>query len=120
MPRTALTKTAAPGSYPTAMVALTLNVVDASNHNDFPFTGDELVLVINTHATVAKTVSILSSADTEGRTGDITAESLAANIMHMYGPFVDKTGWRQTANKFNIDGQTTDVKIAVLSLPLGA
>jgi len=117
MARTALTVTTAPGAYPTAGVALTWDSADASNGNDFVFTGRELILVRNAHASTAKTVTLTSAADPQGRSGDITAESLAAGVVRCFGPFRNKTGWNQSGGKFHLTAEDNNIKFAVIRLP---
>jgi len=117
MARTALTKTTAPGPYPTAGTTLTWNDADSSNGNDFAMTGRDLVLVRNAHATDPKTYTVTSAADSQSRTKDITAESLTAGVVVVLGPFRNKSGWAQTSNKFYINGEDTNIKIAVILLP---
>lgn len=116
MARTALTATVAPGPFPTAGTAVTMNVGDASNNNFFAFAGNELVVVKNAHASAAKTVTLTSVVDDQGRTGDIT-DSLVAGEVRVYGPFTDKTGWKQNGNQFWMSPESTDIKIAVIKLP---
>jgi hypothetical protein len=117
MARTALTKTSAPGGYPTAGVTVTWNDADSSNGNDFAMTGRDLVLVRNGHASAAKTYTVTSAADSQGRSKNITAESLVAGAVVCLGPFRNKTGWAQSSNKFYIDGEDNNIKIAVILLP---
>lgn len=117
MPRTALTKTTASGAYPTAGVTVTWNDADSGNGNDFAMTGRDLVLVRNGHASTNKTYTVTSAADGQGRSKNITAESLAAGAVVCLGPFRNKSGWSQTGNKFYIDGEDTNIKIAVILLP---
>ena len=117
MARTALTKTTAPGAYPTAGTTLTWNDADAANGNTFPMTGRDLVLVRNGHATTAKTYTVTSAADAQGRSKNITAESVAAGVVRVLGPFRNKNGWAQASNAFYIDGEDNNVKIAVIVLP---
>ncbi len=116
MPRTDLTKTAAPGAYPSAGTLITYGNADASNGNSFVFNANELVVVKNVHASAAKTVTLTSSADTQGRTKNITAESIPAGVTRIFGPFTQKMGWQQTGGVFHIDGEDTNVRIAVISL----
>lgn len=117
MPRTALTKTSAPGPYPTAGTTLTWNDADSANGNDFAMTGRDLVLVRNGHAVTTKTYTVTSAADSQGRTKNITAESLTAGAVVVLGPFRNKSGWAQASNKFYIDGEDNNIKIAVILLP---
>lgn len=117
MPRTVVTKTAAPGAYPTAGVAVTWADADPTNKNAFVLTANELVLARNAHATDPKTVTINSAADTMGRSKDITAESLAAGVVKAYGPFTNKSGWAQASTSYlHFEGESTDIKFAVITL----
>lgn len=116
MARTALTKTVAPGSYPTAGVTVTWNTGDATLYNDFVFTAAELVLARNDHATDPQNVTIESIADEMGRTGNVV-QAIAAGKTYCFGPFRNKTGWLQSGGKFHITPATTDIKLAVITLP---
>lgn len=118
MAATALTKTTAPGSYPTAGTTVTMDAADASNGNYFIMTGQELVLVQNSHAVTAKTYTLTSVANVRGRTKDITAESLAAGVWKVLGPFTAKEGWQQIGGGCLISGEDNNIKFGVLVLPL--
>jgi hypothetical protein len=117
MAATALTKTNAPGSYPTAGTAVTMGAADASNGNYFIMTGQELVLVQNSHASAAKTWTLTSVANSRSRTRDITAESMAAGVWKVVGPFTSKEGWMQQGGGCFLSGEDTSVKFGVLVLP---
>ena len=118
MSRAAITSTTAPGSYPTAGVSITWTSADASNKNQFTMTGNDLLLVRNGHASTAKTVTINSVADTQGRSLDITAESLGAGVTRVFGPFKNLVGWAQSGGVLNLEGEDNNIKFAVIALPL--
>lgn len=115
MARTLLTKTVAPGSYPTDGVALTLAAADITNKNEFTMEGDDLLVVRNDDA-AAQTVTITSVADDMGRTGDITADSLAADAWCIYGPFRDTKGWAQAGRRLYLEASSVNIKFAVVKL----
>lgn len=118
MARTALAISIAPGTNPSAGVNVTFTAADAANDNSFVFTGRELLLVRNVHATLAKTYTINSSANQKRRTGDITAVSMAAGVYHVLGPFRDKDGWQQTGGVIHLEGEDSSIQFAVIVLPL--
>lgn len=122
MARTALTVTNVPASTASAGVAVTWDAGDASNNNDVVLTGREIVLVRNTSTGNARTVTVPSVACPHGRTGDITAESLALSadfanqIVHVL-PLFKTDGWRQSDGKLYINPSHAELVIAVLRLP---
>ncbi len=80
-------------------------------------TGKQLLLAKNTHATVAKTVTVTSVNDAFGRTTDVAAVSIAALAYRIFGPF-DLAGWKQSADgKLYFEGESTDIEFVVLTLP---
>lgn len=95
---------------------ITFAAADATNFNDFAFTGKEIIIVKNTHATDAKTCIFKGSTYgiPHARSADIT-ESLNAGTYRVFYP--EKVGFLQTGNKFWLNGETTDIKIAVIRLP---
>src|SRR5690242_13801289 len=63
-----------------------------------PITGRDLIMVQNTHATNAYTVTITSQADEKGRSGDITTYSLAAGEIAIFGcGLTNSPGWKNTS-----------------------
>lgn len=115
MARTPITKTLATGSYPTDGLALTLEAADTTDQNDFLMTGEELLIAYNSGGS-AYTVTITSVANAKGRTGTITADSIAAAASHIYGPFKKMPGWAQTGNKLHFEANNVAVKFAVIKL----
>jgi hypothetical protein len=88
---------------------------DASNKNQFSSGGNDLVIVHNSGVST-RTVTINSVVDPYGRTGDITAYSLAAGDYAVFGPF-KQAGWMQTTGKIHIEASHADVLIGVVALP---
>lgn len=95
---------------------VTMTAGDASNGNDFVSSGDEIVIVQNTHATLAYTVTFTSVADSLNRTGDITAYSLAAGEIACFGPF-PAHGWRYTGNKIRVTVSNASIKLGLVRIP---
>lgn len=114
---TALTKTTAPGSYPTDGVAITFTAADAVNKDQFVMSGDDLLLVHNTHGSTGYTFTITSIADPHGRTADIATEAIAAGVVRVLGPFKNKVGWVQSDGNLYLEANNAAVKFAVIKLP---
>jgi hypothetical protein len=116
MARQTLTKTTAPGHYATAGVKVTLTAAIVADKEQFVSTGKELVLAQNTGGE-AYTVTINSTADDFGRTGDITTHSIHAGEVHAFGPF-PLAGWKQaTSSYIFLEASNAAVKFAVIVLP---
>ncbi len=114
MPRAAVTKTVAPGPYPTAGVTATFEVRNADG-NKFTMTGAELLIARNTHASDAATVTINSVPNQLGRSKDITAQSLAAGVERVFGPFTSKDGWAQ-GGELHFEASSDNISFAVVRL----
>jgi len=95
---------------------LTQAAADIVNQNAIPHTGKEIILAKNSSGG-ALTVTITSIADSvQGRTGDITAASLAASELALFGPYpVD--GWRQADNRLYLQASGVGILFTVLRLP---
>ena len=111
MARTTLAKTTVPGPFATDGVAVVWADADTVNLNQVKLTGRELVLARNTGAG-AQTVTITSVA-LNGRTGHITADSIAAGAMHCYQVF-PTDGWLQSDGFLYLQGSAIDIEFAVL------
>lgn len=116
MPRVTLTKTAAPGAYPSAGVAITFTAADTVNKEQFVFTGREMVIARNVGAST-RTVTLTSAANARGRVKHISAENIAAGAQRVYGPFTNKDGWQQSGGYFFLEANHAEVEFAVVQLP---
>ena len=90
---------------------------DDFNGNAFLCTGRELILIRNSHATDAATVTLTSAPDPYGRTKDITTYSLDAGEFAAF--WVGKTvGWRQSDGMVYLDvAGTGTIEFAILRPP---
>jgi hypothetical protein len=79
-------------------------------------TGNEILLVWNTHATDPGTVTISGATDAFGRTATIADYNLDAGKMAFFGPF-RSDAFRQTDGKLWFAGSAATVKFAVIRLP---
>lgn len=116
MPRTDLTVTSVPAAYAAAGVAVTMTAADTSNLNSHTLTGRELLIAHNTGAS-PYTITITSAADPFGRTKDITAESIAAGDIRVYGCGQALLGWLQTDGKLHFQASNAAVKFGILRVP---
>ncbi len=113
--RTNLTKTNAPGAYATAGVAVTMTGADTTNQNAFVMNGNELVIAHNTGAS-PHTITITSAPDEKNRLGTISAESIAAGAIRIFGPF-ELAGWIQTDGALYLEANHVEVEFGVIKLP---
>lgn len=83
-------------------------------------TGRELIIIQNI-GVGARTFTLASQADEKGRTGDITAYSLAAGeFAYFTGGLTNSIGWRNVSTGLlTITPSHAEVKYAVLKLPAG-
>lgn len=89
---------------------------DAVNGNTVPWPGQRLLLLVeNTDGAAAYTVGVPSVADALGRTGDITAYSLAAGDKAAF--LLERAGWQQSDGSLHLDFENAAVEFAVLQLP---
>jgi hypothetical protein len=115
MPRTVVTKTQAPGPYPTTAVQVVEVATNATDGNYFTMTGDELLLVKNT--TVGSLTFTISSVPNQaGRSKDITTESIGAGVVKVLGPFKNKAGWATSGNALEFTASATGVVWSVIKL----
>jgi hypothetical protein len=119
MARTTLTAKTAVGSYASYAAAnvadFTMTAADVANKNDVVAAGKQLIFAHNTGAS-ERTITITSSADQYGRTGDVTAYAIQAGEYAVFGPF-ELSGWVQTDNKMYFESNNAEVKFGVLNLP---
>lgn len=110
MPRQTITAVAVTSKYPADKVTIAEVAADASNFEKMILTGREILIAHNTNAgSTARTVTITSVADAEGRTGDITATSIAAGAFAMFGPFA-LDGWKQSDGYLYFQASHAEIK----------
>lgn len=101
--------------YATANAAdLTMTAADASNKQQVAHSGKILVIARNSGA-VARTVTITSTVDYKGRTGDVSAYSIGAGEYAAFGPF-DLDGWVETDWKLYFEANNAEVFLGVVDL----
>ncbi|MCL5995494.1 MAG: hypothetical protein M1546_05485 [Chloroflexi bacterium] len=69
----------------------------------------------NTGAT-SHTWTLSSTADRFGRTKDISAETIAAGAIRIFGP-LELEGWVQTDGRVYVSANSTEVEFGVTTLP---
>jgi hypothetical protein len=85
----------------------------------FVCTGRELLLVQNTTAG-ALTITVTSTPDDKGRSGDITSYSVGANGFSVIPVgLTTSAGFRSSAGTIRITCSAITLKVAVLRLPAG-
>lgn len=100
-----------------AAVALTATAADTVNQNRTPFTGREIIIAHNSHATTGYTVTITSAADKRGRLGHITGDAIAAGAKRIYGPF-PADGWKQPSDgHLWFEANNASVLFSVIRIP---
>lgn len=115
MARATLTKTTAPGAYAAAAAAVTMTAANVSDKNQFRVAGADLIIVQNSGAT-QRTFTINSSADSIfRRTQDITAETIDAGVIKVFGP-VKPDGWIQSDGYVYLEANNADVKFGVVAM----
>lgn len=87
--------------------------------NTFVCTGRELLLVYNPSGGSTYTLTITSAADEDGRTGTITAYSMATGDYVVWtGGLTNSPGWK-SSGVITVTANNTAVLLAVLKLPSG-
>lgn len=119
MTRTLIAAQTLLGAYPTLPVTpatdLTEVAADVGNGNSVTIIEGKTVVLAHNTGVGARTVTFTSVADTFGRTGDITAYSIAAGKLKPFGPF-KVAGWSHSGVLW-VDGSHAEVLLAVITLP---
>lgn len=120
MPRTNIVAQTTVGAYPTLPVTatsqdITMVAADIVNFNETTLVENKTVVLAHNEDVGAVTITFTSAADSLGRTGDITAYSIGAGKISLFGPF-KAAGWTH-AGKLQFAGSDVDLKLAVITLP---
>jgi hypothetical protein len=119
MARTTLTKTTPLGSYGTYganLADLTLAAADVGNKNQFAAGGNDLIVARNSDGANPYTVTITSAVDPYNRTSDISAYTLQAGEVAVFGP-MKLTGWRQSDGMIYLEANNAAILLGVVALP---
>ena len=96
----------------------TLAAGDAANGNKFACTGKEILIAYNSDGVNPYTITINSVADEKGRSGSITAYSLAAGDYIIWtGGLTNSKGWRQTDGTITLSVENAAITLAAIRLP---
>lgn len=120
MARTTLTRTTPLGPYPSLPVsALALDAVmtaaDTTNKNQFLLDGPCLIIAQNTDGASARTITLTSAADAQGRTGDVTTYSIAIGGVSIFK--IDQVmGWKQSDGYMYLEASNAAVKFGIVRL----
>ena len=112
MARTDITATLLPGPYAHAGALLTMTAADTTDQNAVVLYKGDILVAHNTDAS-AHTVTVTSSADPLGRTKDITAESIAAGAIRVFGAF-NLPGWKQSDARLYFEANDATVYFGVI------
>ena len=110
-----------PGAYPALPLGagsrtLALQAADATNFQYTPLVSGKTVVIAENTDTGAHTVTFTSVPDNQNRPGDITAYSIAAGVVAIFGPFAT-LGWNQAGGQLWFQANDATVKFAVITLP---
>jgi hypothetical protein len=90
-----------------------MTAADVGNNNAFTLSGKEVLIVSNSGGS-PYTLTIHSTPDAEGRTGDVTSYSIAANAVVAFNFRGGVQGWQQSDGNCYIDGSNAALLFAVL------
>lgn len=115
MAETILTKSVAPGNWGAAFIKVTLSAADVGNQNEFLCTGKELIVAYNS-GVAQRTCTYTSTNDPQARSGTITAETIEAGEVKIFGP-VKNPGWMQSDTSVHIGANNAEVYFGIITLP---
>ncbi len=110
----ALTVQTIPTAYDQTLDALTFAALSAGEDDTFVSTGRELLIFRNDDASPV-VVTITSTDDPQGRTGDTTLS--VTNATYAVSQLFPRVGWASAAGLVSIVCADADMKVAVLRLP---
>lgn len=113
MARTALTVVDLDRTHPGGSKAITYVAADIVDLNSFILSGREVLLISDTAA--GGTVTISSSPDSFGRTGDLVL-TIGAGASHAIA-FMDKSGWVQSGGVLHLEASAVTIEFAVVRIP---
>lgn len=101
---------------PNGNILLSFTTGDATNDHEMSNDGVTVLMMV-VGAASTPTLTVISTPDNLGRTGDIT-QLYAATTTRVFGPFAPTSAWNQTNGKVNLDLDTdTLVTLVAFRLP---
>ena len=100
----------------TQMSTLTWTAIDITNTNKITMTGRKIQLIFRNDDVAEKTITISSSDNPYGRSGDITAFAMAAGAYAIR--IFEPTGWEQSlgGKDMIITANDADIFVAAINL----
>jgi ABC-type nitrate/sulfonate/bicarbonate transport system substrate-binding protein len=87
---------------------------DNVNGNQFPASGNDLLLVQNTNA-AAQTFTITSAPDAQGRTADIATYSVGIGVFSTF-KLSSQVGWIQPDGNIYLSSSNANIKFAIFKM----
>lgn len=121
MPRTNIATQIPVGPFPAGgavspgQLDLTWAAADTSSHNEFLFSGKEVILVWNTD-TMSHNLTITSAPDEHGRADDIATYAVGAGKISAFSVRQGAAGWQQTDGHVYLQGDNALLMFAILSV----
>ena len=121
MSRTNIATQTPVGPYPAGGVvsALGLDIAwtaaDVSNHNEFLFSGKEILLVKNTDS-ASHNLTLTSAPDEHGRSADITTYAVGAGLTSAFSFRGGSAGWLESDGHVYLQGDNAMLFFAILSV----
>jgi len=118
MAREILAKTICPGNLASIGLDVTMTAANTGDKNRFLATGKEILIARNSAGAAAHTVTVTSAPDHKGRTKDVTAFSMAAGDVSVFGPWQTKlAGWIQPDGYIYLEANHAEILFGVLVIP---
>lgn len=108
-----LTKVEGPTAYPAAAIVAAMTV-STPGGDTVLLTGRD-ILIIQNIGVGARTFTITSQNDPFGRVKHITAQSLAAAGIAVFGP-IPQLGWADSTGLLNLASEHAEIKYCVMTL----
>lgn len=111
MPTTDIPGSTTPGGYSQTGETLAFTAADVANGNHIDSASEIFLAVRNVHASTSYTVTITSVGDgLTGRTGDVSAVSIAAGDQKIFK--LQSDGWSDANDQYLVSGSNASIEFA--------
>ena len=104
------------GAVSPGALKVNFTAADVSNHNEFMYSGKEILLVTNTDS-ASHNVTFTSAPDEHGRSGDIATYAVPAGETHCFDFRQGAAGWLQSDGHVYFQGDNALLLFAILTIP---